>query len=94
MLKIIKILEDKLTKLDLSDEDKNQLSDICKKLNKQVEKSEFKLKSTLDWGKSTKSLMSAMIEEIDEMKLKIKASLEEKLIRYSSIEFESEKFNC
>ncbi len=35
-----------------------------------------------------------MIEEIDEMKLKIKASLEEKRIRYSSIEFESEKFNC
>lgn len=68
MLEIIKILEDKLSTLHLSDEDKELLSDICKKLNKRAEKSEFRLKSTIDWGESTKSLMSAMIEEIDEKK--------------------------
>ena len=35
-----------------------------------------------------------IIEELDEMKVKIKTSLENKRVRYSSIEFESEKFNC
>ena len=33
MQEIIKILENKLSMLDLTSEDKEQLSDICKKLN-------------------------------------------------------------
>ena len=80
MLEIIKILENKLLTLDLSDEDKEQLSDICKKLNKSAIKSDFKLSSTLDQGKSTISLMNVMIEEIEEKKnliQKINDQLEE-----------------
>jgi len=66
MWEIIKMLESKLLALDLSAKDQEEFSNICKKLNKSVEKSEYKLKSTLDWGESTKCLMSAMIEELDE----------------------------
>ena len=68
MLEIIKILENKLSGLDLTDEDKEQLFGICEKLRKQVEKSEYKLTTTLDAGESTKSLMSAMLEEIEQKK--------------------------
>ena len=80
MLEIIKILENKLLELDLTAEDKEQLSDICKKLNKSTVKSDFKLKSTLDCEKGTKSLMNVMIEEIEEKKnliQKINDQLEE-----------------
>ncbi|MFC2080237.1 SpoIIE family protein phosphatase [Bacteroidota bacterium] len=68
MREVIKMLESKLSELDLTAKDKEELSDICKKLNKSVEKSEYKLKITIDRWESTKNLMSAMIEEIDEKK--------------------------
>ncbi len=38
MLELIKTIEKKLSTLDLTDEDKEQLSSICKKLNKQAER--------------------------------------------------------
>jgi len=68
MLEIIKILENKLSTLDLTDDDKEQLTDIIKKLNKSAIKTEYKLSSNLNRGKSTVSLMNLMIEELDEKK--------------------------
>ncbi len=71
MQDIIKILENKLSTLDLTDEDKEQLSDICKKLNKSAIKSDFKLSSNLNREKSTISLMNVMIEEVEDKKNQI-----------------------